>query len=76
MDAVVVDLAVSQAKAFAAEAAVTVVSEIFEGTGATGTRETHALDRHWRNARTHTLHDPSRWRHHAVGNFILNGHRS
>jgi len=31
------------------------------------------LDRHWRNARTHTLHDPVRWKYYAVGNYVLNG---
>jgi len=30
------------------------------------------LDRHWRNARTHTLHDPVRWKYHAIGNYYLN----
>ncbi len=30
------------------------------------------LDRFWRNARTHTLHDPVRWKYHAVGNYYLN----
>ncbi|MFX5610672.1 SfnB family sulfur acquisition oxidoreductase, partial [Acinetobacter baumannii] len=33
----------------------------------------HNLDRHWRNARTHTLHDPVRWKYHAIGNYVLNG---
>ena len=31
------------------------------------------LDRHWRNVRTHSLHDPVRWKYHAVGNHSLNG---
>jgi alkylation response protein AidB-like acyl-CoA dehydrogenase len=31
------------------------------------------LDRHWRNARTHTLHDPVRWKYHVIGNYHLNG---
>ncbi|HCP30000.1 MAG TPA: SfnB family sulfur acquisition oxidoreductase, partial [Pseudomonas sp.] len=30
-------------------------------------------DRHWRNARVHTLHDPVRWKYHAVGAYHLNG---
>jgi alkylation response protein AidB-like acyl-CoA dehydrogenase len=30
------------------------------------------LDRHWRNARVHTLHDPVRWKY-AVGAYRLNG---
>ena len=31
------------------------------------------LDRHWRNVRVHTLHDPVRWKYHAIGNHVLNG---
>jgi hypothetical protein len=31
------------------------------------------LDRFWRNVRTHSLHDPARWRQFFVGNFRLNG---
>jgi hypothetical protein len=31
------------------------------------------LDRFWRNARTHSLHDPARWRQFFVGDFRLNG---
>lgn len=30
-------------------------------------------DRRWRNARTHALHDPVRWRRHYVGAFHLRG---
>jgi hypothetical protein len=41
-----------------------------------GTRSTlgqYNFDRHWRNARTHTLHDPVRWKYFHVGNHLLNG---
>ncbi len=31
------------------------------------------FDRHWRNVRIHTLHDPARLKLHHVGGFILNG---
>jgi alkylation response protein AidB-like acyl-CoA dehydrogenase len=37
------------------------------------TRQNHNLDRHWRNARVHTLHDPVRWKYHLVGAYELNG---
>jgi alkylation response protein AidB-like acyl-CoA dehydrogenase len=40
---------------------------------AEGRRVAENLDRHWRNARTHTVHDPVRWKYHAVGNYWLNG---
>jgi len=31
------------------------------------------VDRWWRNARTHALHDPVRWRRHYVGAYHLRG---
>ena len=33
------------------------------------------LHRHWRNARTHTLHDPARWKVQHIGRYVLNGTR-
>ena len=41
-----------------------------------GTRSASAglnLDRHWRNARTHTLHDPVRWKLQHIGRWTLTG---
>ena len=32
-----------------------------------------ALDRYWRNARVHTLHDPVRWKPVIIGDYVLNG---
>ena len=34
--------------------------KLFELAGTQSTLAEHNLDRHWRNARTHTLHDPVR----------------
>ena len=48
-------------------------SNLFELAGSQSTLSEHNLDRHWRNARTHTLHDPVRWKYHAIGNYVLNG---
>ncbi len=31
------------------------------------------LHRHWRNARTHTLHDPARWKLQHIGRYVLDG---
>ncbi len=66
-------LAVAEAKAFTGEVAVELSSELFELAGTSATDEQHGLDRHWRNARTHTLHDPARWKYHHAGNYVLNG---
>ncbi|MEV4421167.1 SfnB family sulfur acquisition oxidoreductase [Patulibacter sp. NPDC049589] len=64
-------LAVAEAKAFGSEAAVAIASELFALTGASATDEQHDLHRHWRNARTHSVHDPIRWKYHHVGAGIL-----
>jgi SfnB family sulfur acquisition oxidoreductase len=65
-------LAVAQAKAFGTEVAAEVASELFALTGASAADERHDLSRHWRNARTHGSHDPVAWKHHHVGNYLLN----
>ena len=48
-------------------------ADLFELAGTSATLGGHALDRYWRNVRTHTLHDPVRWKYHAIGNYVLNG---
>jgi SfnB family sulfur acquisition oxidoreductase len=64
-------IAVAQAKAFACEVAVDVGTELFALTGTSGTDRRHGLDRHWRNARTHSVHDPVDWKYHHVGAWAL-----
>lgn len=65
-------LAVAKAKAFAGEVALEVTTGLFEGAGASAADAKHGLDRHWRNARTHTLHDPNRWKYIHLGQWLLN----
>jgi len=66
-------VAVAAARAQADTAALTVSSEIFGLIGSRSTADDLNLSRHWRNARTHTLHDPARWKLHHVGAFVLSG---
>ena len=54
-------------------AALLVTSKLIELAGSSATLTKHGLDRHWRNARTHTVHDPVRWKYRAVGDYWLNG---
>jgi len=68
-------IAVAQAKALATTASVLAGSKLFELGGTSATQAQHGLDRYWRNARVHTLHDPVRWKYHAIGNYTLNGVR-
>jgi alkylation response protein AidB-like acyl-CoA dehydrogenase len=66
-------LAVAAAKAFGGDVAVEVSTEIFALAGTRAADDRVNLHRHWRNARTHTLHDPNRWKYLHIGNFILRG---
>ncbi|MCG7327717.1 SfnB family sulfur acquisition oxidoreductase [Achromobacter sp. ACRQX] len=65
-------IAVAEARALTTEASLAAGTKLFELSGTQSTLDHLNLDRHWRNARTHTLHDPVRWKIHAVGNYYLN----
>ena len=66
-------LAVAAAKVLTTEVAIEASNTLFELAGTSSVQTGLNLDRHWRNARTHTLHDPVRWKYHVVGNYHLNG---
>ena len=65
-------LAVAAAKVLTTEIAIEASNTLFELAGTASVKLDLNLDRHWRNARTHTLHDPVRWKYHVVGNYHLN----
>jgi SfnB family sulfur acquisition oxidoreductase len=65
-------IAVAEARALSTEVSLAAGSTLFELAGSQATLAEHGLDRHWRNARVHTLHDPVRWKYHAIGNYYLN----
>ena len=65
-------IAVAQAKVLTTEVSLLVSEKLFELAGSRATLAEFNLDRHWRNARVHTLHDPVRWKYHAVGAWHLN----
>jgi SfnB family sulfur acquisition oxidoreductase len=66
-------IAVAQAKAFGSEVAVEVGTELFAMSGASAADEKYDLSRHWRNARTHSSHDPVDWKYHHAGAWLLSG---
>jgi alkylation response protein AidB-like acyl-CoA dehydrogenase len=66
-------LAVATAKIVAEKAALALTNGIFEVSGTRSAAASLGLDRHWRNARTHTLHDPVRWKYHHLGRWTLLG---
>jgi SfnB family sulfur acquisition oxidoreductase len=66
-------LAVAEVKAFASEVAVEAGSELFAVSGTSSTDRRLGLDRHWRNARTHSIHDPIDWKYHHLGAHAVDG---
>ncbi|MFJ8492810.1 SfnB family sulfur acquisition oxidoreductase [Streptomyces sp. NPDC094038] len=68
-------VAVAAAKVTAADAAVEVAGALFEVSGTRSALNSLNLHRHWRDARTHTLHDPARWKIQHIGRYVLNGTR-
>lgn len=65
-------LLVAEAKVLTTEIAILAANKLFELSGTRSTLSELNLDRYWRNARTHTLHDPVRWKFNIVGNYYLN----
>jgi SfnB family sulfur acquisition oxidoreductase len=65
-------LAVAAARALGTEVSLLAGNKLIELGGARASLAEDGLDRFWRNARVHTLHDPVRWKYHAIGNYYLN----
>jgi len=65
-------IAVAESKVLSTEIAIEATNKLFELAGTRSTLKEYNLDRHWRNARTHTLHDPVRWKYAILGNYALN----
>ena len=63
---------VAEAKIYANDAALHISEKLLELGGSRSSLSQHNLDQHWRNARVHTLHDPIRWKLHALGDYYLN----
>jgi alkylation response protein AidB-like acyl-CoA dehydrogenase len=68
-----VAVTVTGAKLLAHRAAIEIGNQMFELTGARSTSGRHGLDRFWRNARVHTLHDPVDYKLRDLGRHALDG---
>ncbi|MFV5491098.1 SfnB family sulfur acquisition oxidoreductase [Acinetobacter sp. ASP199] len=66
-------LDVAKARAHSNETALKASSKLIELAGSRGSQREDGLDRFWRNARVHTLHDASRWKYYFIANYLLNG---
>jgi alkylation response protein AidB-like acyl-CoA dehydrogenase len=68
-------VAVAVAKVAAARASLEASTVLFELGGTRSASATGNLSRYWRDARTHTLHDATRWKLHHIGRYMLLGTR-
>lgn len=66
-------LDVAKVRAHSTETALKASSKLIELAGSRGSQGEDGLDRFWRNARVHTLHDASRWKYYFIANYVLNG---
>jgi len=65
-------VAIATAKVAATRSGLELTSRLFEVTGARSTHAALRLDRHWRNLRTQSLHDPVDYKLHELGDWALN----
>ncbi|OTG98010.1 SfnB family sulfur acquisition oxidoreductase [Acinetobacter sp. ANC 4654] len=66
-------LDVAKVRAHSTETALKASSKLIELAGSRGSQREDGLDRFWRNARVHTLHDASRWKYYFIAHNLLNG---
>lgn len=64
---------IAAAKTRIVEDGLEVATRIFELTGARASANSVGLDIHWRNLRTHSLHDPLPYKKKEVGEYVLLG---
>jgi alkylation response protein AidB-like acyl-CoA dehydrogenase len=68
-----VELDVAHAQALVIPSVLDATTQLFEVGGASITSEKLRLDRHWRNARTISVHNPLIYKLQTVGDHVLNG---
>lgn len=66
-------LELHKSKIIVVEAALKAGEGLFQMCGAASTLDTLNLGRHWRNARTLSLHDPIHYKEQVVGDYVING---
>ncbi|GAA5150520.1 acyl-CoA dehydrogenase family protein [Nocardioides marinquilinus] len=66
-------LAAAQAKVAIDRFSYATAAKLFDVGGASATQRIHNLDRHWRNARTASTHNPTFLKASAIGDHAVNG---
>jgi alkylation response protein AidB-like acyl-CoA dehydrogenase len=67
------DVEVSQSVKIVTDLILTATTELFDALGSSAARRSAGLDRHWRNARTISSHNPRVYHDRIVGDFAVNG---
>ncbi len=63
----------AQVKIIGEKIALQAATQLFDVGGASATRKSLQLDRHWRNIRTIASHNPSSYKAKDIGNYLVNG---
>ena len=66
-------LAMHKSKIMVVEAALKAGEGLFQMCGSASTLDKLNLGRHWRNARTLSLHDPIHYKQQVVGDYVISG---
>jgi alkylation response protein AidB-like acyl-CoA dehydrogenase len=66
---------IAKAKTLSSDLGLMVCSSLFEVCGSAATLAKHSYDRHWRNLRTISLHDPADYKYRLIGDYFLNDRR-
>ncbi|HEY9621786.1 MAG TPA: acyl-CoA dehydrogenase family protein [Crinalium sp.] len=66
-------LSAAKAKVVVDELALRSATLLFDVGGASSTKKSYNLDRHWRNSRTLSSHNPNPLKARAIGNYEING---
>ncbi|MCU1433377.1 MAG: acyl-CoA dehydrogenase [Pseudarthrobacter sp.] len=67
------EVAVEKAQLIVPELVQAAAQQLFDITGASSTSKSKSLNRHWRNARTVSTHNPAVFKVRIVGDYEVNG---
>ncbi|PJJ72928.1 alkylation response protein AidB-like acyl-CoA dehydrogenase [Diaminobutyricimonas aerilata] len=67
------EIEIATLKVVSSDTAIDVANRVFEATGSSSAASSVGLDLHWRNIRTHSLHDPVDYKKLEVGAHFLTG---
>ncbi|AYG64430.1 acyl-CoA dehydrogenase family protein [Rhizobium jaguaris] len=69
----IAELETAQAQTVVSDLTLQASTILFDALGASATKKPNGLDRHWRNARTLSSHNPRIYKDRIIGDFAVNG---